>query len=152
MKFSMSLAAILLACAVPTAAQTVTSCDRWEARAENLAEPWEEMSRIFANGAVRIAVIDVIEPAAGALHLLILSPPYSELGERQCRMISADANGFAGIRFADLTAGYDPQTGLGFDVLVQVYDPQSADFVGKGLGFTVNQATGKVSANIYPVD
>lgn len=146
------LAAAVSALAVPACAQTVTSCDRWEARADNLAEPWEEMSRTFANGAVRIAVLDGVEPAAGALHLLILSPPYSELGERQCAMISYRGNGFAGIDFAALTAAYDPETGLGFDVPVRIYDADSADFLPVGLGFTLNQATGQIGARIYPVD
>jgi hypothetical protein len=152
MKFLISLAATLAACAVPVAAQTVTSCDRWEARAENIAEPWEQMTRTFSNGAVRLVVMDAVEPAVGPLHLLILSPPYSELGERQCRMISVSGAGFAGIGFADLTAAYDPQTGLGFDVPVSVYDGEAADFRPVRLGITLNQATGAISAKTYAVD
>ncbi len=138
--------------ALPATAQVMTSCDRWEARADNLAEPWEDMTRTFANGAVRIAVLDTVEPAAGAMHLMILSPPYAELGERQCRMISASGVGFSSISFDALTAAYDPQTGLGFDVPVRIFDAGTADFVGMGLGFTVNQASGVISAKLYPID
>ena len=138
----------------PVSAQTVTNCDRWEANAQNLAEPWENNSRTFANGEVRLAVLDTLEPAAGAFHLLVLSPPYSELGDRQCRVVSATPGGigFAGILFDDMTAGYDPETGLGLDLPVVVYLPETADFQTVGLGLTINQATGDIGAKIYPVD
>ena len=136
------------------AAQAVTDCNRWQANLQNLAEPWEENTRQFANGAVRISLIDTIEPAVAAFHLAILSPPYSELGDRQCRMVSLDDSGFgfSGVIFNEMTAGYDPATGLGLDLPIILYMPQTADFQRVGLGLTINQATGEIGLKIYPVD
>lgn len=153
MSFAKSLSlAVLLALPTLASAQEVTTCERWESSARNLAEPWEDNTRTFANGNVRIAVLDTIEPAVGAFHLLVLSPPYNELGDRQCRMISYGGAGFAGIDFTSLTAGYDPTSGLGLDMHIQAFDPAYDDIMPLGLGITINQATGEVKANIYPVD
>ena len=77
---------------------------------------------------------------------------FGELGDRQCRMVSLDGNGFSGIDFGSITAGYDPATGLGLDMFVQVYNPDTADFDGKGLGLTINQASGEITADLYFVD
>ena len=104
----------LLALALPVAAQTVEECD-WRAAAQALIEPWEENTRTFANGDVRLALTDVIEPAAGAFHLVILSPPFDELGGRQCRVVSAvGSTGFAGLTLVGMTSAYDPSIGLTF--------------------------------------
>ena len=51
-----------LALSAPAAAQSLSDCD-WRASAWLLAEPWEANSRTFANGDVRIALIDAIEQA-----------------------------------------------------------------------------------------
>lgn len=139
-------AAIVAIGAAGAQAQTVTTCERWEANIRNLAEPWEENTRTFSNGKVRVAVIDTVEPAVVPLHLLILSPPYGVLGDPQCRMISHDSNGFSGIDFANLLASYDPATGLGLYFQVQIYNPDTADFEDAGLDITINQATGDITA------
>ncbi|WP_238366813.1 hypothetical protein [Mesobacterium pallidum] len=136
-------AAALALAPVLAQAQEVQPCD-WQASAWNLAEPWEENIRTFANGAVRLALLDTIEPAAAAFHLLILSPPYAELGDRQCRTIGYQGAGFSGADFAALTAGYDPAVGLIFTLPVQVYDADTAGFVGRALRVTLNQATGAI--------
>ena len=146
------LGAALVAMTTAAHGQTVTTCERWEANARNLVEPWQDNTRTFANGAVRITAIDTTEPAAGAFHLLIMSPPYGELGDRQCRMVSNGAVGFSGIDFGSITAEYDPAYGLGLDMFVQVYDPDSGGFDGRGLGLTINQASGEILANLYFVD
>ncbi|WP_341368285.1 hypothetical protein [Yoonia sp. BS5-3] len=57
----------------PAAAQEAIPCD-WQASAQHLVEPWEENSRTFANGDVRVAALDTIEPAAGFAYLMVLSP------------------------------------------------------------------------------
>ena len=69
--------AFAAAMAGPAVAQQVRDCD-WLASAWNLAEPWEENTRTFANGAVRLALLDAIEPGAVPFHLLVLSPPWDE--------------------------------------------------------------------------
>ena len=53
--------------------------------------PWTAKPKpLGANGDIRIALIDVGEPAAGGFHLLVLSPPFGELGDRQCRIVTTD--------------------------------------------------------------
>ena len=80
-------------------AQSVSNCD-WRARADAIAEPWEVNTRTYANGAVRVAMLDTIEPGAGALHLLVMAPPYDDLGLRKCDVVSFDGGiGFAGMLF-----------------------------------------------------
>lgn len=143
------LGAILpLMLASAASAQDVGECD-WRASAQALAEPWQENTRTFANGKTRLAVMDVIEPAAGAYYLMVLSPPYDEVGGRQCRIIGMGHGiGFAGIDFNSLDASYDPATGLTFALPVSVYDGANGGFAPKVLGFTLNQATGHIGTGL----
>lgn len=141
------LTAVLgLLSASAAAAVTVDQCD-WQARADAIVEPWSEFSRTFSNGKTRLALLDVIEPAAGALHILVMSPPYDEMGGRQCRVISAAPGiGFFGAEFLALDAGYDPAVGLMFTLPVQVYDGNTGMGRGAWLNFNLNQATGRIDA------
>lgn len=126
-------------------AQEAIPCD-WQARADAIVEPWEEHTRTFANGNVRLALLDTVEPAAAAFHILIVSPPYDEIGARQCRTLGASAGmGFSGVAFDALEAAYDPSVGLIFDLPVTVLDSDGS-FVEAPLLFTLNQATGEINA------
>lgn len=126
-------------------AQEVADCD-WQARADAIVEPWDENSASFANGAVRLALMDTVEPAAGAFHLLVLSPPYDEIGARQCRTIGLGGGmGFSGADFGTLSAQYDAEIGLIF-ALEAAYLEDGVDFVSTTLIFTLNQATGAIEA------
>ncbi|MBZ0127766.1 MAG: hypothetical protein K8F59_01495 [Rhodobacteraceae bacterium] len=128
------------------AAVTVEQCD-WRARADAIVEPWADYSRTFSNGKTRLALLDVIEPAAGALHILVMSPPYDEMGGRQCKVISAASGiGFFGVEFTALDASYNPAIGLMFMVPVQVYDGSTGMGRGAWLNFNLNQATGQIDA------
>lgn len=138
------LAAFCLFAGGAANAQATTECD-WRARADAIAEPWEENSRTFANGAVRLALIDVGEPAIGGFHLLILSPPYAELGTRQCRILTAEPYGFGGVEFDQLEAEYDPARGLVFYVPVAVAGPDG-NLNDHELTFSLNQATGEIQS------
>lgn len=131
----------------PVMAQEAVPCD-WPARADNIAEPWEENTRTFAEGKVRLALLDTAEPAAAAFHVFVLSPPYDELGLRQCRTIGLNGMGFAGADFGSLQAAYDPAVGLIFTMTVQVYD--GMDYTPRTLRFTLNQATGDIGAQLSP--
>lgn len=132
--------------ATPLAAQQVQDCD-WIARADAIVEPWEDHTTTFANGNVRLALMDVTEPAAGSYHILILSPPYDEIGNRQCKTLGASENiGFSGVDWSSLDAGYDPAVGLTFGVDVRIFD--GSDFVPGWLRFTLNQATGAIRARL----
>lgn len=138
----------LLLLATPAAAQSVSLCD-WQALAQALVEPWEENTRVFANGNVRLVAIDTVEPANGAAYLLVLSPPRSELGERQCCVVGfSDQLGFAAIYFDRLKADYDPAVGLMFDVPVQIVTADASFFKGGLLSLTLNQSTGAMMTNM----
>lgn len=139
-------AGLAMLAATGAAAVTVEQCD-WRARADAIVEPWGDYSRTFSNGKTRLALLDVIEPAAGSMHILVMSPPYDELGGRQCRVISAAPGiGFWGVEFRGLDANYNPAVGLMFTVPVQVYDPGTGMGRGAWLNFNLNQATGRIDA------
>jgi hypothetical protein len=110
---------------LPALAAEITPCD-WRASSAALVEPWEDNSRSFANGAIRVALLDTVEPAAAAFHLLILTPPYTALGERQCHVISAAEDmGYLSLDFAALNADYDPATGLTLDLPGERYEGEA---------------------------
>lgn len=147
---STALVLSALALSAPAHAQTIGDCD-WRASAWALVEPWEENTRTFANGTVRVAVTDVLEPAAAAYHLVILSPPYEEyIGGRQCRTVSADGSlGFSGLTLSGIGSSYDPATGLTLTMDTQAYDPDTASSAEpRTLTVTINQATGEITANL----
>jgi len=129
-------------------AQSVGPCDL-KASARAIVEPWSEHSATYANGAVRLAVLDTVEPAAAAFHLLVLSPPYSELGERYCRVVSfEDGLGFTAVYFDEITAGYDPATGLTFALPVVTGDPTSLSTNNAVLQIVLNQSTGLMTTQL----
>lgn len=141
-------AALTLGLTGAAAAQDAFECE-WQARADAIVEPWEENSRTFANGDVRLALLDTIEPAAGALHILVLSPPLDEFGGRQCRTVSmAEGIGFSGADFSTLTARYEPSVGLIFQMNVRRFLPDQDSFGDALLTFTLNQATGHIGAGL----
>lgn len=140
--------ALLALLAPPLTAQSVNPCD-WQASAQALVEPWEVNTRMFANGEVRLAALDTIEPAIASAYLLVLSPPRAELGERQCRVIGLTEHmGFAAIDFGALTSGYDPAIGLMFDIPVQIVDAATSLAQNRRLSLTLNQSTGAMTSTL----
>ena len=130
-------------------AQEIGTCDDWRSSAFALAEPWESTTRLFANGEVRLAITDTIEPAAGAFHLIILSPPYDEVGGRQCALVSADGGmGFAGLDLVEAAASYDPATGLAVTIPATRWLPDTDTYTDAVLNVTLNQATGAITAQL----
>jgi hypothetical protein len=128
---------------------TVEKCKpEFRTVAASVAEPWEENTRTFAKGAIRLVVMDTIEPAVAAYHLLVLAPPYSEVGDRSCRLVSFATQGFGGINLVAANATYDPAKGLGVRVPVRLYNGETADFDQSTLFITINQATGAVVAGL----
>ena len=76
---------------------------------------------------------------------MILSPPYDEIGGRQCRILGRDGGmGYAGIQFQDLEAAYDPARGLIFTVPAMIYLPEERFVNGTLLTITLNQSTGDI--------
>ena len=141
---------IFVVCAVffaaPLSAQEINPCG-WQTSARNIVEPWPDNVRSFANGDVRIVNLDTIEPAVGFAYLMVMTPPFDELGGRECVMISRGMGlGFAGVHFDTMTSQYDPAIGLTLEVVVNDYDPETSEAPLRMLRFTVNQATGEVAA------
>lgn len=122
---------------------TAEPCD-WRARADAIVEPWQDNTRTYSDGKVRLAFLDTIEPAYGWANLLIVSPPHDELGGRQCRVIGS----FSGLTWDTLAASYDPATGLSWTVEIQHYDSASDGLVTGTLHITLNQATGEITTEV----
>ncbi len=138
--------------AMPARAQEVSECD-WRASARALAEPWEANTRTFSNGKTRIALIDTVEPAAGSFYLLILSPPYDVLGDRQCRLVgAAEGIGFRELDFSRLQAQYDPSIGLVFAIPGLIHFPAIDGGSPIWLLVTLNQATGQINAQVQDAE
>ena len=141
---------LLGALATPAAAQEAVPCD-WAARADGIVEPWEDNTATFANGAVRLALIDTVEPAAGAFHLLILSPPLGELGERQCRTLGIGGMGFAGLDFASLQAEMASETMAAFAEVAKKVQMETVELMlaaGKDISEDATTAVKKATADV----
>ena len=141
------LCALTLLIAAPAAAQSVLDCSGWQASARNIPEPWQDNSRTFANGDIRVTLLDTIEPAAGAFYLIVIAPPWDELGSRTCAIIASDEGGMglAGIFFDQLGASYDPGIGLTLRVPVQLFAPATGGFDPAILAVVINQSTGVIA-------
>lgn len=127
-------------------AQSVNDCD-WVSSARNLVMPWESNYRDFANGKIRVALLDTYEPACCSYHLLVISP-HPEWGQA-CHVISQDPGmGWVSLRYKDIQASYDPALGLRVNIQVDHFDPNTggADPARtEYFGIRINQATGSVT-------
>lgn len=143
------LAAGLLAgvWSVPIAAQTVTDCESYVSSAQLIAEPWADNSATYAEGAIRVAVMDTVEPAAGAFHLMVLSPPYDEGGFRGCHLVSETTGiGFGGLKLQGVEPAYDAATGLTLRLPTSFWLPDTDTYVDGMLVVTINQQSGEITA------
>ncbi|MDP0927451.1 hypothetical protein Q0601_09740 [Paracoccus onubensis] len=148
------IAATLCMIAAPALAQagpqdaTTYPCDD-ATRADVIAEPWEQNTATYADGRIRVTLLDYIEPAGAAMKLLILSPPHDEIGRRQCRIVGVpDRQGFYGIDFGKRQAEYDPATGLTLTIPVRQYPTENDQGEDGGwfqLGITIDQKTGDIA-------
>ena len=140
-----ALALTFTVLAAPANAQTVSDCSSGEVSAMSILEPWEEYSRTFSNGAVRVAIIDLIEPAAVAYQLLVMFPPYNEVGERMsCGLVGMGHYGFGRIVIDEIQSSYDPATNLIISMPVRASGYQST------LSTTINQIDGTITATLGP--
>jgi hypothetical protein len=99
---------------------------------ENLVEPWEQNTKSFYNGQVRIALIDTGgEPVCCSTHLVIMVPRNDEMGGSQCFVFSQEKYtsegeapsymGFQGIDFQKIKSSYDPAKGLSLSIPYSTY-------------------------------
>ncbi|NDV02114.1 hypothetical protein [Pseudoroseicyclus tamaricis] len=118
---------------------------------DDLVEPWAETSATFAEGEVRVALIDFVEPAGGPFHLALITPPRDELGLRQCLLITREgALGWWSLDFETLEAVYDPATGLTFTIEGATPLPDESAFPPVRVTVTLNQATGQITVTEEP--
>ncbi len=142
MRRALSLLALLAA--APATAQVAFPCD-WQARADAIVEPWDENTATFAKGAVRVAHLDVAEPASAAAYLLILHPPIDGPAGRHCTVVGRSTElGYAAILFDELQASYIAGKGLTLTLPAIIYLPEQNFQNTTLLSITVNQTTGVV--------
>ncbi len=131
-------------------AQSLNGCD-WLSSAANIWEPWEDNTKTYANGAIRIAKIGTDDPACCTAHLLILSPgePGPPGWIRSCNILSSSNGlGFNEVFLEDITTSYDPAKGLLLSVPIGFYDPENAytdPDLFQTINVRINQATGTVT-------
>ncbi len=132
------------------AAQVITECNEI-ASAVNIAEPWEANTRTFANGAIRVAMLDTGgEPACCSRHLMVLMPAGGgdEPVWRQCRIASAQPGlGFYDVDVPGITASYNPSKGLLLSVPIGHWHQgmeTGAPPIPDRMEIRINQATGTV--------
>lgn len=146
-----ALVALVAAVPLSAPAQVVADCD-WIASPANIAEPWDQNSRTYANGAIRVALLDTGgEPVCCSAHLLILAPSggQDEPVYRQCRVASAGAGtGFFSIDVPGIAASYDPAKGLLLSVPVGHWHQgmeSGQPAIPDRMEIRINQASGEVS-------
>lgn len=133
----------------PAAAQAISACDDWRSSVLGIAEPWEANTKTYADGTVRMVIMDVGEPVAGSYRLLILTPPTDENPDgRQCQVLSFDADlGFAGLSFDGVTDITDP-TGLTVIIPAKRWIAETDTYADAKLSVTVNSTDGAIAASL----
>lgn len=126
---SLVLAIAWLVAANPAFAQPVMKACDWKSEMVNIPEPWEEASRTYAKGAIRIVKIDTDGgPVCCPEHIVILAPNADDpLGGRQCQLVSDGPSGlgFMSIGIQHTRADYNPARGLTLRIPFMRYDPDT---------------------------
>jgi len=149
------LAMVLVFMAVNARAQEVAPCrydgdNAYLSSIGVVAEPWEENTRLFADGAVRLVVIDTEEPAFAAVHLAVLMWGKAEIGleARVCFLVSFGSAGFYDANLAGMQTSYSPAAGLVLTVPVSRYDPALDQAVVAPLELIINRQSNTVKARL----
>ncbi|GAB5448861.1 hypothetical protein [Gymnodinialimonas sp.] len=134
--------AATLALAAPAQAFVTAPCGP-EFTPNTITEPWEENTRTFANGVIRIFEIFIDPNVASGAALGILHPAGEGEEYRICTAIyqSHEFRFFAQAFVADATAVYDASLGL----IITLPVAHAGHDGPVMLRFAVNQATGVVS-------
>jgi hypothetical protein len=146
MKKLMMALALATATSPALAEATISQC-AGPARVDAIVEPWSKATRTFANGAIRLVLLDTIEPACCYAHLAILAPnPGDELGARQCVALSdgSEWTGFQSIDLAGAKSSYDPAKGLLLSIPVERYIDGIRSHKAV-IDVRINQATGAIT-------
>jgi len=144
MKFAALTFSTLLCLSAPASAFITAPCGP-EFTPATITEPWEENSRTFANGAIRIFEMFIDPNVASGAALGVLHPVPSDDGYsvRRCTAIygSSVSRYFGQAHVGQATAVYDASVGLIITVPISFVDSDDLFPVS----FAVNQATGVVS-------
>ena len=133
------LTAAILSMPVSALAQVATNCF-WDAYAPLASEP----ITTYANGAIRVAVVDRGGASDGSKYLLIGHPQGT--GPTDCTLIGFEiTRGFASMWPSDPPSRYDPAHGLTLimDAIFVLPDQNFSNSMR--LFVTINQATGGVT-------
>lgn len=123
-------------------------CD-WLRDMRNIVEPWEENTRTFYNGQVRVVNADSGEPACCSANLLLLVPdPEDEMEGDKCVAIGMGPGmGVTRLDYHKLTADYDPATGLTLRFPYAILNLETSRMgPTKNATVRINLKTGEVSA------
>ncbi len=115
-----------------------------------IPEPWEINTRLFANGDVRLTILDTWDPANYAVHLMItyVDTELHESEGRACVIVSdRGERGFQNMGLLDMAAGYDPAIGLTFSIEAERYNASDETVDHGVLNVTLNRARGQVTAS-----
>ena len=118
----------------------------YRATAEAIAEPWAENTRSFADGKVRIAVMDTGEPAYGAYYLMVMYWAGGENEVRTCDLVSQGELGFVGMTLNGMEASYKAGLGLVFKVPTTFYNAVEDEFEEGFVEVVVDRAANIVTA------
>ena len=150
-----TLIVLLALAAAPIKAQVVSPCFEgsnmpYQASAAAIAEPWEDNTRVFSEGRVRVSVMDTWEPALGAFYLMVLVWPEAtgEPDIRDCSLISRGALGFVSMTLDGLVENANTTGQLALLVPVVSYDPTLDALKDAVLEVTVEPQTGEVAARL----
>lgn len=134
--------ALALTLAAPLQAAEVLPCEGHIANARNVF--WDDPTRTFANGAIRLILLDIEEPACCSVHVMVLHPNGDD-PFLSCSLISrSEGYGWLKASLEHATSAYAPGEGLRLSLPMIAY-------MGEGeapeiLRLTINQATGQVRA------
>lgn len=134
----------------PTAAHATVVMDCGSlVSADALIEPWEETTRTFGRGSIRVAVVDLGEPACCPQHFIVLSPA-NMYGGRICALVARNAlvpNGWTHVGLDEAVSDRPEGGGLRITVPVYGYDPRTGTAdpdSRRDISVLVRQAAGTV--------
>ena len=147
------LIAALICTLLPTGAWAearIAECEGWPLNVRNIVEPFDQSTRTFANGNIRILHIDTGgEPVCCSSHLVILAPnPAEEEQFRICKLLTDGdvGNGFLDVNIKGIKSSYSPSKGLLLSVPVLRYNFEDGVNNHKAtIDVRINQATGAIT-------
>lgn len=141
-----------LSLAGPAHAQSIQSCsDAYQANAIFQIEPWEEHTRLIADGRVRLTWMDTFgEPVGGSSWLMVIMPDELEpvgdpIAAISCYLVGGPGYGFNGILFDEISI--DPGHITTVEVPVSLFDPQTSDTRRDILLLSINLLQETLTAN-----